>query len=241
MNLNDFWKQVKRNKIGVFTVLAYFAVLIYSPSLVFSGIIETSSYLLEMVEILPAVFIITGLVEIWVPKETIINTFGKGAGLKGKFISVFIGSFSAGPIYAAFPVTFTLLKKGSSVSNVVIILSAWAVIKAPMLIVESQFMGFSFMFTRYIFTIPAVMLIGIVTEKLVSKEHIFYVSQKSEGIIDRVVERLPGFNCGSCGYISCQKAAKAIINEEVKSDVCCHTTEDASEGVEAFLEKREPK
>ena len=115
---------IKNNKIAVITIFAYLAAFIYSPSVGVGSLSLTSDYLLEMIEILPAVFVITGLVEVWVPKETIMNTFGKGSGIKGRLISVLIGSFSAGPIYAAFPVTYTLIIKGSSISNIVLNLSA---------------------------------------------------------------------------------------------------------------------
>ncbi len=37
-----------------------------------------------------------------------------------------------------------LLTKGASISNVVVILTSWAVIKIPMLFVETRFLGFKF-------------------------------------------------------------------------------------------------
>ncbi len=226
MSVESIEAKIKDNRIGVFTVFCYIAAFIYSPSLGLDSLTLTSEYLLEMVEILPAVFIITGLVEVWVPKETIMNVFGEAAGMKGRLVSVLVGSFSAGPIYAAFPVTYTLLKKGSSISNVVIILSAWAVIKAPMLVVETKFMGLPFMLTRYIFTVPAVIGIGVVTEKMVERENIIQESSEIEQRVEKITEELPGYNCGSCGYNSCHEAAEAVIEKEETPGICDHQSRD---------------
>ena len=79
-------------------------------------------YLKEMLVIMPVVFLLTALIEAWVPKDMIVNALGEGSGLKGSFISLALGSVSAGPIYAAFPVCKTLLQKGASISNIVVIL-----------------------------------------------------------------------------------------------------------------------
>ena len=217
------------------TVFAYLAVLIYSPSLFLESLSTTSMYFIEMLEILPAVFVVMGLVEVWVSRDTIMGIFGKGAGLKGRFASVLVGSFSAGPIYAAFPVCYTLLKKGSAVSNIVIILSAWAVVKTPMLIVEAQFMGLSFMGTRYIFTVPAIILIGIVTGKVISKEYIVKDSQKEGLLVEKINQELPGNNCGACGYNSCRETAEKIAEGEKDPKVCYLLDEENEDKIREFM------
>jgi len=228
---------MKENKMATFTIFAYLVVLIYSPSLFFDSLKMTSMYFMEMLEILPAVFIVMGLVEVWVSRDTIIGIFGKGAGLKGRLASVLVGSFSAGPIYAAFPVCYTLLKKGSSVSNIVIILSAWAVVKTPMLIVEAQFMGLSFMFTRYIFTVPAIILIGMITGKVISKEYIVKNSRKEGLLVEKIDQELPGHNCGACGYDSCHDAAEEIAEGEESPDVCVHLEKEEEKKMERLMGK----
>ena len=112
------------------------------------------------------------LSEAWIPKDVIINTLGEESGLKGSFISLALGSISAGPIYAAFPVCKTLLQKGASISNIVVILSSWAVIKIPMLANEAKFLSPKFMITRWIFTTIAIIFMGYIVEKLVDKSDI---------------------------------------------------------------------
>lgn len=236
LDIEKLKELAKENKIAVFTIFAYIAVLVYSSALMIESLRETSSYLMEMLEILPAVFIITGLVEVWVSRETIMKIFGSGAGIKGRFVSVLVGSFSAGPIYAAFPVCYTLLKKGSSVSNIVIILSAWAVVKTPMLVVETKFMGLPFMLTRYIFTVPAIIVIGILTGKMIGKDQIVEESSKQELLVEKINEKLPGHNCGACGYQSCWETASQIAEGEEEPDVCVPLEGEKEAEIEELVE-----
>jgi len=211
----------KENKLILFALLAYLLALIFRPDVFFKGLKTTGGYLKEMIEILPAVFVISGLIDVWVSRETIIRAFGSGAGLKGKLGAVLVGSISAGPIYAAFPVTQALLRKGASLANIVVILSAWAVVKAPMLVVESKFLGFRFMLTRYLLTLPGIMLIGYLTEKAVNRSHVLRAAQSGvDGIRDELIAQLPGHNCGSCGYKSCGQYAEALAEGEAEPDLC---------------------
>jgi ferredoxin len=78
--------------------------------------------------------------------------------------------FSACPIYAAFPVCKMLLKKGASVSNIVVMLSTWAVIKIPMLANEAKFLGPKFMVMRWVLTTFSIFTMAYITSKIVKKE-----------------------------------------------------------------------
>lgn len=236
MNVEKVKNFLNENKIASFTIFAYVVVLIYCPFTFIECLSMTSVYIIEMLEIMPAVFIVMGLVEVWVSRDTILGIFGKGAGLKGRLASVLVGSFSAGPIYAAFPVCYTLLKKGSAVSNIVIILSAWAVVKAPMLIVESQFMGIPFMLVRYLFTVPAIIMIGVITGKVISKEYIVKNSKKEDLLVGEIDELLPGHNCGACGYGSCRQTAENIVDGDEYPEVCVYLEDGEIKNMKKLLE-----
>ncbi|MFO7990763.1 MAG: permease [Thermoplasmata archaeon] len=232
MNIKE---RLKNNKIAVFTLCLYTFVLLYEKRIFIEAMEITWMYIREMLEVLPAVFIITGLIEVWVPKETIMKNFGSDSGLRGKSISVLIGSVSAGPIYAAFPVTRSLLRKGASLANVVIILSAWAVIKVPMLIVESKFLGFQFMVVRYLLTVPGIMLIGFATERFVSRDEVVEAGGEVDIIIDRIENALPGYNCGSCGFKGCAECAERIYDGDVDTDICDPGGEEVAKEIDTIL------
>ncbi|MGB3368329.1 MAG: permease [Acidaminobacteraceae bacterium] len=174
---------LKKNKMLVFAFFVYASLLIYSPAKFTQSLGNTSYYLKEMIEILPVVFLLTALIEAWVPKETIMNSFGENAGAKGILFSFLLGSFSAGPIYAAFPVCKMLLKKGASIYNVVIILSAWAVIKVPMLANEAKFLGLDFMATRWILTTVSILFLAYMVKLVVAKEDILSHDENSNGFL----------------------------------------------------------
>jgi len=159
-------KKKKKNKILFVAIIAYILVAFFKPSYFVEGLKQSQYYFIEMLQILPAVFILTSLIQTWVPTPVIMKYFGDGSGIKGYGLSFLIGSLSAGPIYAAFPVCKTLFKKGAGIKNIMIILSTWAVIKVPMLINEAKFMGVEYMMVRWVLTVVAIMIMAIIIGRI---------------------------------------------------------------------------
>jgi len=165
-------KFIKSNKILLFSLTGYAVLFLYNWNMGVKGLQESVYYFIEMLEILPAVFILTSLIQTWVPTAVIVKNFGSNSKARGRLISFAIGSLSAGPIYAAFPVARTLLDKGATIENIVIILSTWAVVKVPMLINEVKFLGFNYMVVRWILTIVSILIMAKVMDKVVKKEDV---------------------------------------------------------------------
>jgi uncharacterized membrane protein YraQ (UPF0718 family) len=161
---------IKKNKLLVLVTLAYIVVLIISPEKAMSSVENSLYYLIEMLQVLPVIFLLTVVLESLVPKEVIMRGFGEKSGFKGNLLALLLGSISAGPIYAAFPISKTLLGKGASISNIVIILSTWAVIKVPMLANEAKFLGVNFMVIRWVLTVIAIFAMAYITGKFVKKK-----------------------------------------------------------------------
>lgn len=209
---------LKKHKLITVAALAYLVTLIVSPQTFMNALRQNGSFLLEMLEILPPIMVISSLISVWVPNEVIIKGFGNTSGIKGKLLSILIGAFSAGPIYAGFPVAKTLYDKGASVGNVVIILSAWAVVKVPMYLVETSFLGAPFANTRYLLTIPLIIILGYVMQRMVKREDIPLSQLDRE--ISEIYDQLPQRHCGACGYTDCHEFAKAVKNGEAQMDEC---------------------
>jgi uncharacterized membrane protein YraQ (UPF0718 family) len=125
-----------------------------------------------MLSILPPVFILLGLLDVWVKRETMIKFMGEKSGIIGVLLAFLLGSAAAGPLYAAFPVAAVLLKKGSKFSNVLIMIGAWSTTKIPLLLFEASSMGIKFMITRFILNIFGIAIIAYTVEKLLSKREI---------------------------------------------------------------------
>ena len=124
----------------------------------------------EMILVLPPIFIILGLLDVWVPREQMIRFMGEGSGAKGILLTVFLGSAAAGPLYGAFPVAQVLLKKGASLRNVVILLGAWSTTKIPMLMFELANLGLRFTVTRLAVDMVGIILIALLMERFMSEK-----------------------------------------------------------------------
>lgn len=124
-------------------------------------------YLIEMILFIPPIFILIGLLEVWVPRKIVESNVGPESGIRGIVISILVATAAAGPLYVGFPVADALLKKGCRLSNAVIFLGTWATIKLPMLMMEIKFMGLPFALTRLALTVPAIIFTGYLVEFIV--------------------------------------------------------------------------
>ena len=166
---------IKRYIFFIILAVINIAILGIYPSIGQKSFSITWSNTLEMLSVIPPIFILLGLLDVWVQRETMIKLLGEKSGLIGVAIAFFLGSAAAGPLYAAFPVAGVLLKKGSKFSNVLIFIGAWSTTKIPMLLFEASSMGWKFMITRFIIDIPGIALIAYVTEKLLTQKEKQYI------------------------------------------------------------------
>lgn len=222
--MNTMRMKIKNNKFLALVFLTYVVLVITMPNKAIQSLSNSLYYVREMLIIMPVILLLTSLIEAWVPKKTIENALGEDSGFKGYIFSFLLGSFSAGPIYAAFPVCKMLLKKGSSISNVVVILSTWAVIKIPMLANETKFLGPKFMVIRWVLTTISIFIMAYITSKIVKKEDIPIgdIYKNSEENIISINESYC-IGCGLCTkicpytFIMVNKKAK-VVSKVVKPE-----------------------
>lgn len=176
-------RKAKDNALLILILLAYIMMFVAKPNMGVTAIRNSAYYIKEMLMIMPVIFVLTALLDTWIAKEKITKYLGKEAKVKGIILSFVLGSISAGPIYAAFPMCVMLHKKGASVRNLVIILSSWAVIKIPMLLNEVMFLGFKFMAIRWILTVIVIIVLAWITAKIVKNEDIVQKEEKTSALI----------------------------------------------------------
>lgn len=216
-------ERLKKNRFLVSVGLIYLILFIMSTEKAALSVKNSGYYIKEMLMIMPVVFLLTSLIEAWVPKKMIMENLGDESGLKGSLISILLGSISAGPIYAAFPVCKTLLKKGASISNIVVILSAWAVIKVPMLANEAKFLSSKFMATRWVLTTIAILVMGYIISKTVKREDIPMEDEKiEEGTV--LIKEEYCIGCGICEklapeYFKVENKKAIVINKHIGNRV----------------------
>ncbi|MBN2891990.1 MAG: permease [Bacteroidales bacterium] len=141
----------------IFIGISYFIDYEDGKSASFSFI----NVLVEMLKILPCAFILIGLFETWVKKETIIKQFGEKSGAKGYLWALALAGFSIGGLYVALPLAKTLHKKGASLKVIFAYLGFVGVCRIPMTIFEISFLGLPFTLVRLLITIPLFLVIGI--------------------------------------------------------------------------------
>jgi uncharacterized membrane protein YraQ (UPF0718 family) len=125
--------------------------------------------LVEMLKILPCAFILIGLFEVWVKKETVIKHLGDNCGIKGYLWVLLLAGFSVGGLYVAFPLAETFNKKGASLKIIFTYLGFVGVFRIPMTIFEISFLGLPFTLVRLMVTIPLFLLIGIILGAVLRK------------------------------------------------------------------------
>lgn len=155
---------LKRFRFPIIIAFIFMALAIWLPATAKRSSLVTVDYMKEMVLIIPPVFILMGLMEVWIPKDKIQKWLGSGSGIKGAALSVALGTLPTGPLYVAFPMTASLLHKGASITNMVIFLGSWAALKIPQLMVEIKFLGIAFTSLRFVLTLVALVLIGRLIE-----------------------------------------------------------------------------
>ena len=166
-------KILKKAKDNIFLILiatSYILLFVIKPDMGVTSIKNSAYYIKEMFMIMPVIFVLTALLDTWIAKEKITKYLGKESKVKGIILSFVLGSISAGPIYAAFPMCVMLHKKGASIRNIVVILSSWAVIKVPMLLNEAKFLGPKFMAIRWVLTVIAIIIFSWISGILIKDE-----------------------------------------------------------------------
>ncbi len=118
------------------------------------------SFFREMIIIVPCVFVLIGLIDVWIPTKWIQQHIGEGSGKRGVLFVILLAMLQGGPLYAAFPVAHVLWEKGCSMRNVFIYLGAFSSLKVPMMIFEASFLGWKFTLLRAIAALPIFILIA---------------------------------------------------------------------------------
>jgi uncharacterized membrane protein YraQ (UPF0718 family) len=155
---------LKKFKFPIIIAFVFIAIGVWLPDTAIRSVAVTRDYLKEMILIMPPVFILMGLMEVWIPKDKIKNWLGSGSGIKGVVLSFALGTLPTGPLYVAFPMAGSLLRKGAGIGNMVIFLGSWGALKIPQLMVEIKFLGVSFTVLRFFLTLAALLLIGPLME-----------------------------------------------------------------------------
>ena len=166
---------MKWNKIIRIAILSGYALfLILSWILGYGAGQEVSrnftTFALDMLKIVPCAFILIGLFETWVKRETVERYLGEGSGIKGYLWGVLLAGTTVGGVYIAFPIAYSLHSKGARLGVICTYIGASAICRIPMTVFEASFLGIKFTAVRLLISLPLV----IITSKILGD----YLSKK---------------------------------------------------------------
>ncbi|GMQ63660.1 permease [Vallitalea sp. AN17-2] len=165
-------KTLKRYTFALIIIATIILLLIFNREIGLKAIKITGSNLKEMILVIPPVFILLGLLDVWVPKETMMKYMGDKSGIKGIVLSIILGSAAAGPLYGAFPIAAVFMKKGVKFSNVLIFIGAWSTTRIPMFLFEMSALGARFAVTRLLIDVPGIIIIAFILNGLINKDEV---------------------------------------------------------------------
>jgi uncharacterized membrane protein YraQ (UPF0718 family) len=164
-----------KNPFKVFLAIIYFGFVISSFLFGFKPGKEIGHNLLsfsfEMLKLLPCAFILIGLFEVWVKKESVEKHLGKDSGLLAYLWVILLAGTTIGGLYVAFPVAYSLFKKGAKLPVIFTYIGASAICRIPMTIFESSFLGLKFSLIRLIVSIPLVIISSVWLGKYLEKKN----------------------------------------------------------------------
>ncbi len=131
---------------------------------------KTLSNSKSMLGVLPPILVLIGLLDVWIPKKTMIKYMGPDSGFKGILIALVLGSLAAGPLYVAFPIAAILIKKQARFAYVLFFLGVWSSSKLPLLMFEYTSFGGVFTTIHVISNLTIFLVGSFIIEKMISKE-----------------------------------------------------------------------
>lgn len=126
--------------------------------------------ILEMLKILPCAFILISLFDQWAKRQTIERHLGINCGFKGYLWAILLGGMSIGGLYVAFPVAYSLYRKGASLKVLFSYIGFAGVCRIPMTLFEISFLGLKFTLIRLAVSIPLILITGIIIGTILEKK-----------------------------------------------------------------------
>ncbi len=163
-------RQILKSKVFWASVVALLVLAVIDYNIAIEAGIQITSQFWTMLQIVPPIFLLIGLLDVWVPRETMIKLMGEKSGLLGISIAFLFGTLAAGPLVAAFPVAMIMLKKGARYGNVVFFLSIWASAKLPIIFFQISTLGLKFTIYSNVVLISFYLVSSFLIERFMGKE-----------------------------------------------------------------------
>jgi uncharacterized membrane protein YraQ (UPF0718 family) len=158
-------KLFKNDAFQFLSLSVVITLFIYALNVSKGMIIAKTVYLtfFEVLDIIIAVSIFIGLFQVWVKPATIVKLLGKGSGLKGFILVCTFPILMGGSLFTVFPLLKTLKDKGARTGAIASFITAWGG-KAPLLPLETKFLGWPFALVRLGFVVIFAFIMGLLMD-----------------------------------------------------------------------------
>ncbi len=165
-------KLMRKHLFLLLSLLLLIGMSVVDIRLTYQAFDHTYSQVISMLMIVPPIFVLIGLFDVWVPRETVIKMMGDKSGVIGMALAFFLGAFSAGPTIAAFPLALIMLKKGARYQNVLFFLMVWSSLKLPIVFFQITQLGLLFAMLINV-TMFIVFVIGaMISERIMGEQEL---------------------------------------------------------------------
>ncbi len=163
-------KLLKNDTFQFLSLSVGITLLIYAVEAAKGRIVISTVYLtiFDVLDIIVAVSIFIGLFQVWVKPATIVKWIGKGSGVRGFILVCTFPIFMGGSLFTIFPLLKTLREKGARAGALASFITAWGG-KAPLLPLETQFLGWPFALLRLSLVVFFAFIMGILMDWLGEK------------------------------------------------------------------------
>lgn len=134
--------------------------------------VNFTSFGVDMLKIVPCAFILIGLFEVWVKRETVERHLGHDSGVKRYLWAILLAWTSVGGLYVAFPVAYSLYRKGAEPSMILTYVGASGIFRLPMTIFEASFLGLKFTLVRLAVSLPLTILFSVILGRYMKRHSI---------------------------------------------------------------------
>lgn len=137
-----------------------------------------------MLGILPPLLIIVNSIDTLVSKEIILKHMGENAGIRGYIWALILGTFAAGPLYAAFPIAAILSRKGAHLSYIIFFLGIWTTTKLPIFLLELSLFGIRFTTLHAVTGVICFYILSVLMAKYLLKGQEEKISKRLIALLD---------------------------------------------------------
>ena len=128
--------------------------------------VSTKSFL-SVLPFFLAVFALIGLIEVFVPRNSVVAFLGTSRGVLAPILAAVVGGIMTGPPAAVYPLAGFLLHQHASVAAVATFVVAWIAVGTVSVPLEVKLLGTRFALTRWILTLILSIGVGVLMGSLI--------------------------------------------------------------------------